>query len=249
MSVALRSRIAFRLLGRSFLAFVLVPEPPVEDWLAELDLSLHRSLSFFANRPIVLDLSKLSPTRPETEILIADILGRNLRLISVDGIDPTWLPTKLGPLPAGGQPVGMFEPGTPGSSNAKGKVAAPSRGAASGGQPEAAPPSASLLIDTPVRSGQAVVFPDGDVTVIGSVASGAEIVAGGSIHVYGPLRGRAIAGSAGNPRARIFCRKFEAEILVINGLYKTSEDIEAGLRGGPVQAQLDRDAMIVEALN
>ncbi len=249
MSVALRSRIAFRLLGRSFLAFVLVPEPPLEDWLAELDLSLQRSLSFFANRPIVLDLSKLSPTRAETEILIADILGRNLRLISVDGIDPTWLSAKLGPLPAGGQPVGMFEPGAPGSSAGKGSGAKSGRGTAPGQLSEAAPHGASLLIDTPVRSGQSVVFPAGDVTVIGSVASGAEIVAGGSIHVYGPLRGRAIAGSAGNTRARIFCRKFEAEILVIDGLYKTAEDIEAGLRGGPVQARLDRDAMIVEALN
>jgi septum site-determining protein MinC len=237
VSVAFRSRIAFRLLGRSFLAFVLAPEPPLDDWLAELDHSLQRSLSFFSNRPIVLDLSRLSPTRPETEILIADVLARNLRLVSVDGVDPAWLPSKLGPLPAGGQPVGMFEPGPASSDYGAGQL------------PETALPAASLLIDTPVRSGQSVVFPDGDITVIGSVASGAEVVAGGSVHVYGSLRGRAIAGSSGNARARIFCNKFEAEILVIDGLYKTAEDIEAGLRGGPVQARLERDAMIVEALN
>lgn len=237
MSVAVRSRIAFRLLGRSFLAFVLVPEPPLDDWLAELDHSLKRSLSFFANRPIVLDLSKLSPTRPETEILIADVLGRNLRLVSVDGVDPAWLPSKLGPLPAGGQSVGMFEPGPADPDDGPGKL------------PPSAPAAASLLIDTPVRSGQSIIFPSGDITVIGSVASGAEVVAGGSIHVYGSLRGRAIAGSTGNARARIFCKKFDAEILVIDGLYKTAEDIEAGLRGASVQARLDRDAMIVEALN
>lgn len=235
MSVAVRSRIGFRLLGRSFLAFVLAPEPPLEDWLAELDHSLERSLGFFAERPIVLDLTRLAPTRPQTEILIADVLGRNLRLISVDGVDPLWLPSKLRPLPAGGQSLAVFE-------------ASPSHGGEV--EPaETAPKAASLLIDTPVRSGQSVVFPDGDVTIIGSVASGAEVVAGGSIHVYGTLRGRAIAGSSGNPRARIFCRKFEAEILVIDGLYKTAEDIGAGLRGVPVQARLDRDAMIVEALN
>ena len=76
---------------------------------------------------------------------------------------------------------------------------------------------ASLLIETPVRSGQSIVFTEGDVTVLGSVASGAEIVAGGSIHVYGALRGRAMAGVTATPRARIFCRKLEAELLAIDG--------------------------------
>src|SRR5215468_8290915 len=92
-----------------------------------------------------------------------------------------------------------------------------------------------LLIETPVRSGQSVVFPNGDVTVVGSVASGAEVIAGGSIHIYGTLRGRAMAGSTGNPRARIFCRKIEAELLAIDGLYKTADDIDASLRNRPVQ--------------
>ena len=63
-------------------------------------------------------------------------------------------------------------------------------------------------------------------TVVGSVASGAEVVAGGSIHVYGTLRGRAIAGSTGNADARIFCRKLEAELLAIDGLYRTADDME-----------------------
>ena len=76
-----------------------------------------------------------------------------------------------------------------------------------------------------VRSGQTIEFPHGDVTVIGSVGSGAEIVAGGSIHVYGSLRGRAIAGCTGNGKARIFCRKFEAELIAIDGLYKTADDL------------------------
>ena len=62
-------------------------------------------------------------------------------------------------------------------------------------------------------------------TVLGSVASGAEVIAGGSIHIYGTLRGRAIAGSTGNARARIFCRKLEAELLAIDGLYRTAEDM------------------------
>ena len=83
-------------------------------------------------------------------------------------------------------------------------------------KPEAKPKSNSLLLESPVRSGQSI-FSEGDVTVLGSVASGAEIVAGGSIHVYGALRGRAMAGSNGNATSRIFCQKIEAELLAING--------------------------------
>ena len=100
-----------------------------------------------------------------------------------------------------------------------------------------------------MRSGQSVIFPEGDVTVIGAVASGAEIVAGGSIHVYGALRGRAIAGSTGNARARIFCRNFEAELMVINGLYKAADEMGSHLRGRPIQAWLENDAMILTALD
>ena len=87
--------------------------------------------------------------------------------------------------------------------------------------------SPSLLIDQPVRSGQSIVFEKGDVTIVGSVASGAEVIAGGSIHVYGTLRGRAIAGLAGNTRARIFCRRLEAELLAIDGVYQTADDMDA----------------------
>jgi septum site-determining protein MinC len=116
-----------------------------------------------------------------------------------------------------------------------------------------APPAqlrpASLLLDSPVRSGQSVVFRAGDVTVLGSVASGAEIVAGGSIHVYGTLRGRALAGSTGNPRARIFCRKIEAELLAIDGIYRTTEDLEPTLRSRAIQAWLQDDVMFIEPLD
>ena len=88
---------------------------------------------------------------------------------------------------------------------------------------------ASLMIEDRVRSGQSVVFMEGDVTVLGSVGSGAEIVAGGSIHVYGALRGRALAGATGNARARIFCRRVEAELLAIDSYYRTADEIEDSL--------------------
>jgi septum site-determining protein MinC len=96
-----------------------------------------------------------------------------------------------------------------------------------------------LLIESTIRSGQSVIFPHGDVTVLGSVSSGAEVVAGGSVHVYGALRGRAMAGSMGNARARIFCSRNEAELISIDGYYRTAEEMDATLRNRPVQCWLE----------
>ena len=107
----------------------------------------------------------------------------------------------------------------------------------------------ALIIDTPIRSGQSIYHPDGDVIVLGSVGSGSEIIAGGSVHVYGTLRGRAFAGATGNAEARIFCRKNEAELLAVDGWYRTAEDMEPSSRGGPIQVFLDNGMIYVAPLN
>jgi septum site-determining protein MinC len=100
-------------------------------------------------------------------------------------------------------------------------------------------PVPCLFVEEAVRSGQVIDFPGGDVVVIGAVGSGAEIVAGGSIHVYGTVRGRALAGAGGDRTARIFCRGFQAELLSIAGMYRLAENIDQSLRGRSVQARLD----------
>ncbi|RWL87632.1 MAG: septum formation inhibitor MinC [Mesorhizobium sp.] len=123
----------------------------------------------------------------------------------------------------------------------------PAQAASAGAEP-AHPSAGTLMIKAPIRSGQSVFHPHGDVIVLGSVASGSEIVAGGSIHVYGTLRGRAIAGSEGNVSARIFCRKNEAELLAVDGWYTTAEEMEGVSRGKAVQAFLDNDALCVVPL-
>jgi Mrp family chromosome partitioning ATPase len=110
--------------------------------------------------------------------------------------------------------------------------------------PAAPKPSGTLLIETSVRSGQAIVHPEGDVTVIGSVSSGAEIVAGGSIHIYGTLRGRALAGMYGNGRARVFCRRLEAELVAIDGFYKVADELEPYLHKKAVQAWLEGGTVV-----
>jgi septum site-determining protein MinC len=106
----------------------------------------------------------------------------------------------------------------------------------------------SLVVNEPVRSGQSIIFPEGDVTIVGSVASGAEVIAGGSIHIYGALRGRAMAGSIGNSASRIFCRKLEAELVAIDGIYKMIEDMSPALLGQPVQLWLDGDSIMASTI-
>jgi len=97
-----------------------------------------------------------------------------------------------------------------------------------------------------IRSGQMIVAERGDLTIIGSVASGAEVVASGNIHIYGTLRGRAMAGANGDESARIFCSKLEAELLAVAGLFKTSETINPDLRSRNVQIFLEDETLRIE---
>ncbi len=99
------------------------------------------------------------------------------------------------------------------------------------------------IITTPVRSGQQVYAPDGDLIVINQVSPGAELIADGSIHVYGPLRGRAIAGINGNLNARIFCNSLEAELVSVAGHFKVSEDIERLAWKIPAQIFIKQDRL------
>ncbi len=94
------------------------------------------------------------------------------------------------------------------------------------------------LINHPVRSGQRI-YSRGDLTIIGAVSAGAEVIADGNIHIYGALRGRAIAGAQGNEAARIFCHKLDAELISIAGNYKPNEDIDEQYRNKNVQISLE----------
>lgn len=105
-----------------------------------------------------------------------------------------------------------------------------------------------LLHPHTVRSGQQVYAQDRDLTVCASVGAGAEVIADGSIHVYGALRGRALAGANGNDKARIFCREFHAELVAINGHYKVLEEIPPLLLGKAVQVRLEGERIVIEEL-
>jgi len=221
-----------RLRGRSYVAFVFSPVVPIVDWLAEIDATLARSPGYFVGKPIVLDLAAVDLSAPAIAHLLGSLDERSIRVLGIEGVDEERLTTSMPPLLTGGRAcvITRNEP-------------------AQKPEPEAKAKPTSLLLDQPVRSGQSIVFIEGDVTVLGSVGSGAEIVAGGSIHIYGTLRGRAMAGVNGNSAARIYCQKIEAELLAIDGYYQTAEEIDASLRNRPAQAWLQGDTMKITPLN
>jgi len=105
-----------------------------------------------------------------------------------------------------------------------------------------------LIQASAVRSGQQLYAQNRDLTVLSSVGAGAEVIADGSIHIYGPLRGRALAGAQGNAMARIFCRSFHAELVAVAGHYKVLEDIPRELHGKAVQVWLEHDELKIAAL-
>ena len=115
--------------------------------------------------------------------------------------------------------------------------------------PVAAPSVPTLVIDKPLRSGQQVYAKGGDLVVLAAVNNGAEIIADGHIHVYAPLRGKAIAGARGNTDARIFTTCLEPELMSIAGIYRTVEtDLPADVRGKPAQIRLDGEKLVMEPI-
>jgi len=224
------ARPSFKFRGGSFHALVVRPESPIEAWLADVDVLLARSPGFFAGKSVVIDVSGLSLTKQAFLALLDELSRRDIRILGVEGANPA---------------------------DVDGRVPSLVRGQADRPDPAGAPavqspqpaPVSSLLIDAPVRSGQAIVHPDGDVTIVGSVSSGAEIVAAGSIHVYGTLRGRVLAGAYGNQRARIFCRRLDAELIAIDGHYIVADEVEPHLRKAPIQAWLEGDELKIVTMN
>jgi septum site-determining protein MinC len=222
---------AIRFRGRSFQALALCPEAPLDDWLKDVDAWLERSPGFFGGKPLVLDVTGRDCDAGALNDLVKAFAARDIRLLGVEGADAALASAELPPFLSAGKAANFID-------------MAPAVAAV----PEPPAPQ-GLIIDAPVRSGQSIVHPEGDVTIIGSIGSGAEVIAGGSIHVYGALRGRALAGAYGNPRARIFCRKLECELLAIDGLYKVADEIDAEWRKKPAMAWLENDSVKIKSFD
>ena len=221
--------------GRSLLAFVLEPALPFEAWFAALDAWLVRSPAFFAAKPVILDMSGLDIELKQYRDLLGALARRHVRVMGVENANRALVGPHLPPPVTGGRTVAA----TPLAEEEAPAAAAPAKAAVGG----------PLVIDGNLRSGQSIHHPDGDVTVVGRVASGAEIVAGGSVHVYGALQGRVIAGISGSPDARIFCREARAELLCIGGVYITAETMDPALEGRPLEARLVGEELKLRTLD
>ncbi len=191
---------AIQIGARSLLAFALEPKAPLAEWLATLDEWLTRSPNFFASKPVILQMGGLEIPLKEYRDLLGQLARRHIRVMAVENSHRLLVGPHLPPVVSGGRvasPEKLLDE-TP--------AAAPAPAAPAPAPPPAPAPAPPrpLYHEGNLRSGQQIVHLEGDVIVIGRVASGAEIVAGGSVHVYGALQGRAFAGVAGSRRCADF---------------------------------------------
>ncbi|MCB1777758.1 MAG: septum site-determining protein MinC [Candidatus Competibacteraceae bacterium] len=221
----------FTLKGSLFTLTVLhlfqLDRAALERHLAE---KIKQAPSFFNNTPVVIDLEGMTD--------------------SPEGLDFNGLYELL--RAHGMVPVGIRN-GTPmqqAAARLAGLPALPeSRPANNGKKPERTEAMRSRIVNHPIRSGQQIYAAEGDLIVVGAVSAGAEVIADGNIHIYGALRGRALAGVRGAIETRIFCQSLEAELVSIAGRYQISEQIDPTDRGKATQIHLVEDRLIIEHLN
>ncbi|WP_454673139.1 septum site-determining protein MinC [Achromobacter pestifer] len=149
------------------------------------------------------------------------------------------------------EPAASEAPAAPAAAGAEPMPAREASNTTSASSPtQAAPHSSSALVITkPLRSGQRVYARHTDLVVIGMVSQGAEVIADGNVHVYGPLRGKAMAGARGDTSARIFTTHLDAELLAVAGVYRVVEDkLDRTLQNQPALVRLDGDTLRIEAL-
>ena len=249
----------FQVRGRFFTAVVLqMARGPDAPFFAALDAMLVQTPHFFANAPFVLDLDRASDTF-DCIGLVRELRNRKITLIGIQNgtiaQNKAALHAGLITLPSGTDvlPDSRKRNGATKDDDAP-KAAKERKGSVERDPPIAEPSGAeasaagALIVTDPVRSGQRIFADRGDLIVVASVSAGAELIARGNIHVYGPLRGRALAGVNGDSAARIFCQSLEAELIAIAGLYQISDAIEPSLRRRRVQAFLDAGRLRVEPL-
>jgi septum site-determining protein MinC len=199
-----------------------------------------RSPRFFLNAPVVLDLKGADGFTEKAQFAeaAATLRRHTLTLVGVQNAQPAQVEA------AAAAGLASFAPSaTQASRRAPPALAAAPAPAPAAPMPAAAPKT--RLVTTTVRSGTQIYARGADLVVTAAVGAGAEIVADGNIHVYGPLRGRALAGASGDAAARIFCSRLEAELVSIAGRYLVSEQIPPEQHGMPVQIALVDDRLTI----
>jgi septum site-determining protein MinC len=211
---------------------------------------------FFLHSPVMVDVEALRGTAVDFAGLSALLRKNHLVPVAVRNLDDAHKEAAVG-VGWGVLQSALVRP-APGSATqahageaAGGPAAGPRARAADSAAPVA--PSAvesppGLTVSQPIRSGQVVYVPRGDLVALAAVSSGAELIADGNIHVYAPLRGRALAGVNDNPEASIFCMSLQAEFLSIAGRPMTSEEIPEACRGKPARVHLEKGRVVVTSL-
>jgi septum site-determining protein MinC len=217
---------------------------------AELQRKLGETPNFFDNDPVVLDLSALAAASPKLNFakLLRVLRTRRMRPVMVKGGSAAQMAAALDSgLAAAPEAQPVARPRT--VEVVREVPVEVVREVEVDVVREVAVHVPTLIVDKPLRSGQQVYAKGGDLIVLAAVNAGAEVIADGNIHVYGPLRGKAIAGSHGNTQARIFTTCLEPELISIAGVYRTTETpIPADVAGKPAQVRLVGDKLVMEPL-
>ena len=202
----------------------------------QIRAKVEQAPEFFHNTPVVIDLAAFQEGAGEVEfpLLVGLLRGYGMIPFGVRG------GSKSQQAAAVAMDLAVLGDAYARSTKAPAAAGGPEAG-------RAAVPTFTL-VTRPVRSGQLIYAAGGDLSVIAPVSSGAELQADGNIHVYGALRGRALAGVQGNLSCRIFCHDLQAELVAIGGHYKISENIDDAVRGRPVQIYLKDNALIIEKI-
>lgn len=195
--------------------------------------TIKRAPTFFLGAPIVIDLEKINTESALDFTKLKEILlANNLVPMGVRNAGPEQLVSAV----ANGLPTLTIGKLSHAETSKKKSV-------------ETQRPN-TKLISSPVRSGMQIYAKETDLIIVSTVSAGAELLADGNIHVYGPLRGRALAGVQGNKQARIFCRTLEAELISIAGFYLTKEDMQPLPEShGMIQIYLDNEQVRIETIS
>lgn len=265
------ARPPFQLRGGAYTMIVLrLIEPKHPEFYQLLMEKVAQAPGFFTDAPVVLDLQDLAQAPPFNMAELRRRLRQHRLMafgvqngteeqnrIAVNAGMVVLPPGRRAPVRAvpGPEPAGAKAPEEPRSGAGDGPAAeamvsadGAQAGAAALDDERAAAGAGSKVIIHPVRSGRQIYAQGADLIVLASISPGAELIADGHIHVYGTLRGRALAGIAGNTEARIFCRSLEAELVSIAGYWRVRDDIPETLIGKPVQIFLENEHVVIEEL-
>ena len=223
---------SFELKGRVAPCTLFRPlTPDLAELASDLEARLAEAPRFFRDLAVVMDLSGLPAEGTVPDLAgLADLLrGHGLTLMGVQGGREA------------AEAAGLGLPMIP-----EHRAVAPRSGDEAAACLRAE--DGAMMVDRPVRSGQQVYAKGRDLVVMAPVGQGAEVIADGHIHIYAPLRGRAMAGASGFEGARIFCRELRAELISVAGLYRVSEDLPGNFIGASVQVRLDGRRLVIESL-